>query len=610
MSGGEMVHPVVQVLGSKMIPASQGSGERYRLLISDGIHLNSFAMLATQHNSKITSGELSENSIIKITNHIVSVVKNTGKGDKRIMVILEMEILKRGSEVGHRIGNPAPFTEGARDNTQQETAQHETPQPSSDVKPNGEFIRRITVESLQNLANYSRRSINDTTLNSPMNTTMTHPIISLSPYQNNWVIKARVTSKTAIRHWSNARSEGKLFSMDLVDESGEIRATAFKDQVDKFYDMIEEGKVYFISKCTLKMANKKFTTINNDYEMTFTNDTKVVPCMEDDTSIPSLKFNFVNLNLILDSQPGDMIDFIGICQSTADLVSLTSKTTNRELKKRDITLVDRSLASINLTLWGTQAEDFCGDGQPVIAVKGGKVSDFGGGRSVSLVSSSVLQLNPDIPEAHRLRGWYDCLTEDVKFNSLSTRGGETGSGGKWYTLGEATLLQLGCGDKADYFNCYATLMHVRTEKSVYKACPTPDCQKKVIDQNNGMYRCEKCNREFENFKYRLMLSANIGDYSGNQWVTLFQDAGEELLGIKADEVGKLQEESDSEYNEVFKKVTLMPYQFRLRAKMETFNDESRVKITVFTVKKPDYKERCTRLINEIKEMSGMGSCTS
>lgn len=31
--------------------------------------------------------------------------------------------------------------------------------------------------------------------------------------------------------------------MDLVDQSGEIRATAFKDQVDKFYDVVEKGKV-------------------------------------------------------------------------------------------------------------------------------------------------------------------------------------------------------------------------------------------------------------------------------------------------------------------------------------------------------------------------------
>lgn len=54
-----------------------------------------------------------------------------------------------------------------------------------------------------------------------------------------WVIKVRVTSKSNIRTWSNSRGEGKLFSMDLIDESGEIRCTAFRDQCDKFYNMIE-----------------------------------------------------------------------------------------------------------------------------------------------------------------------------------------------------------------------------------------------------------------------------------------------------------------------------------------------------------------------------------
>ena len=69
--------------------------------------------------------------------------------------------------------------------------------------------------------------------------THTHPIASLTPYQNKWAIKARVTGKTHIKTWANSKGEGKLFSFDLVDESGEIRVTAFRDQCDKFYDLIE-----------------------------------------------------------------------------------------------------------------------------------------------------------------------------------------------------------------------------------------------------------------------------------------------------------------------------------------------------------------------------------
>jgi hypothetical protein len=40
--------------------------------------------------------------------------------------------------------------------------------------------------------------------------------------------------------WSNARSEGKLMSFDLVDkDGGEIKATAWNEQVDMFNDIIQ-----------------------------------------------------------------------------------------------------------------------------------------------------------------------------------------------------------------------------------------------------------------------------------------------------------------------------------------------------------------------------------
>ena len=59
-----------------------------------------------------------------------------------------------------------------------------------------------------------------------------------------WTIKARVTNKSQVRSWSNSRGEGKLFSINLADESGEIRATAFRESVDKFYNFIEVNKVW------------------------------------------------------------------------------------------------------------------------------------------------------------------------------------------------------------------------------------------------------------------------------------------------------------------------------------------------------------------------------
>lgn len=101
------------------------------------------------------------------------------------------------------------------------------------------------------------------------------PIEGLSPYQNNWTIKARVTQKSDVRMWSNQRGEGKLFNVTLMDESGEIRGTAFNAVVDLLYDKLEEGKVYYISKARVNLAKKKFSNIQNEYELGLERNTEV-----------------------------------------------------------------------------------------------------------------------------------------------------------------------------------------------------------------------------------------------------------------------------------------------------------------------------------------------
>ena len=42
-----------------------------------------------------------------------------------------------------------------------------------------------------------------------------------------------------------------------------------------------------------------------------------------------------------------------------------------------------------------------------------------------------------------------------------------------------------------------------------QACPTADCNKKVIEEGDNNYRCEKCNKTYPNFQYRLILSVSV-----------------------------------------------------------------------------------------------------
>lgn len=587
MNGGNYDKPLMQVLGSKKIQGS-GSNERFRLLVSDGKHSHSFAMLATQLNDKLISGELSDYSVIQIDRFVTSVLKNTGKGEKRVMIILDLKIVAPGNQVVKKLGNPQTWTEESAVTSAAPAAA--TPAP-----------RLVTPAPQAKTATAAPANLDASLLSSQM----THPIASLSPYQNKWVIKARVMNKSAIRTWNNARGEGKLFSMDLCDDSGEIRATAFKMECDKFYDMIQIDKVYYISRCQLKTANKQFTNLKNDYEMTFTANTVVVECNEDISSVPSVKYDFVPINDIGSKNADSLLDIVGVCKSAADVQELTAKSTGKLLKKREVTVVD-SGSAIVLTLWGDEAEKFDGSTHPVVAVKGARLTEFNGSKSLSCLASTMLRLNPDLPEAHKLRGWYDNGGADMELVNISARtGGYTGGSNEWITFAEAEERQLGTGDKGDYFALLGVITFTFSDNAIYKACPQEQCNKKLVDMENGLYRCEKCNRDFPNYKYRLLLAANVSDPTGDQRVTAFNEAAETMLCMKAADIGNMFENNKEAYTHLFEELKFKTFVFKFRTKMETYNDEARLKTTVMNIQPIDYKEGNSKLIASIKSITGI-----
>ena len=47
------------------------------------------------------------------------------------------------------------------------------------------------------------------------------PIKALSTFNYDWKIKARVSKKNEVKHWKNARSEGDLMNIELIDTNGD-----------------------------------------------------------------------------------------------------------------------------------------------------------------------------------------------------------------------------------------------------------------------------------------------------------------------------------------------------------------------------------------------------
>ncbi|XP_071383236.1 replication protein A 70 kDa DNA-binding subunit isoform X3 [Centroberyx affinis] len=589
-NGNSVSDPVLQLVNIRKIDGGNGP-TRFRLMMSDGLHTMSSFMLSTQLNPMAEDNKLAPNCICQLKRNVTNVLKD----GRRVVVILDMDVVKPAEDVDGRIGEPTPYTEG-----QSKGPQSAPKPPVRPLQPqNGNDGKYTPSSSAQDFGKKAPSAMPST----PGGSSKVVPIASLNPYQSKWTVRARVTNKSSIRTWSNSRGEGKLFSMEIVDESGEIRVTGFNQEVDKFYGLIETGKVFYISKGSLKIANKQYTSVKNDYEMTLNGESSIIPC-DDSSDVPMVQCDFISIGDLENRDKDAIVDVIGVCKSVDEVTRLTTKS-SREVSKRTLNLMDMSGKMVTVTLWGEEAENFDGSGQPIVAIKAAKLSDFGG-RSLSASFSSTLMINPDIPEAYKLRGWYDKEGHAMDGQSLTeVRGSGGGVGGNtnWKTLGDVKTEHLGHGDKADYFSCIATIVYLRKENCLYQACPSQDCNKKVVDQQNGMFRCEKCDKEFPNFKYRLILSANIADYGDNQWVTCFQESAEAILGQNAAYLGQLKESNELAFDEVFQQANFNTFVFRNRVKLETYNDESRIKATVMDVKPVDYKEYSKRLMMNIRKLA-------
>ena len=294
--------------------------------------------------------------------------------------------------------------------------------------------------------------------------------------------------------------------------------------------------------------------------------------------MPQIRFNFTSISDLQTVEKDTTIDTIGVVKEVGELSEITSKTTSKPYSKRELTLVDHTGYSVRLTIWGNTATAFDAPEESVIAFKGVKVSDFGG-RSLSLLSSGSMTVNPDINEAHKLKGWYDAGGRLDAFSSHASLGMATGAnGGKrdaYKTIAQIREENLGMSENVDYFTLKAAIIYISPETVSYPACLTEGCNKKVVETGPDQWRCERCDKAHPKPVYRYILSFKVSDHTGEIWLSCFDDVGRMVMGVTADELHDKRENDENAASEIFKAANCKNMVFRCRAKMDNYQDQQR-----------------------------------
>ncbi|KAI4314564.1 hypothetical protein L6164_027458 [Bauhinia variegata] len=340
----------------------------------------------------------------------------------------------------------------------------------------------------------------------------------------------------------------------------------------------------------------------------------IQPCPDDDNSIPKQLFHFRPISEVENLENNNVVDVIGVVFSISPIASIMRKN-GTETQRRVLRLKDTSCRSVELTLWGNfcnaegqRLQNMCDSGAyPVLAVKAAIVNDFKG-KVVGTIASSQLFIDPDSPEAYRLKEWFDREGRDIPTVSISREISNIGSTNIRKTISQIKDEKLGTSEKPDWITVCASVSFIKVDNFCYTACPIMigdrQCNKKVTNNGDGKWRCDRCDQTIDNCDYRYILQLQLQDHTGLTWVTTFQQCGEEIMGVPAKDLYylKYEEQDDEKFAEIIRRILFNKYIFKLKVKEETFSDEQRVKSTVVKADKVNFSSESRFLLDMIDKL--------
>lgn len=142
----------------------------------------------------------------------------------------------------------------------------------------------------------------------------------------------------------------------------------------------------------------------------------------------------------------------------------------------------------------------------MVLVRGAKISEYGGGKSITVIGGTVIRCDPVLHEGDVLRRWFD---NGGGLDSNTISGGIYDKPVNWLTLREARIKDLDEDEKSFSYRSVCVVKTIRDTNLTYESCTQVGCKKKVVQISDDLYRCESCNVEMDKFNHQMILEVCV-----------------------------------------------------------------------------------------------------
>jgi replication factor A1 len=344
-----------------------------------------------------------------------------------------------------------------------------------------------------------------------------------------------------------------MFQICILDRHGEIECSFLNESVE-MYEKLEVGKVYTFSGGYVYPGRYTHAIQGTNTYISFKKMPDIKP-QPDDPSIPSVRYFFTKI-IDLHSMNDKIIDVIGIIAYISPLISFYNKD-NKETKLRTITIMDNTESCIEVKIWNQIAElerfdNLSTLGDTILVLKNARVKQYNQSRQLSVFQVTDILINPNLPEVATLIEWVDhkkrrlAQLDLVYKNSVCIPS-------TLYDIKHSWKDRMAEGYKYVFVVniCVKFVRDFDKFDCIYETCPKDYCRRKLIIGTNSQYYCLKCRKHYENCGFSYGISCKIIDNSDSVYAVGYNELGESLYGMTANEFKFLEsQDSPQDYRDI------------------------------------------------------------